>query len=984
MSQTTEIPFIGVHNTTTENLNENGEVAMSFGLTSNDVAATTTMPAVTHLYHIDGCRILLIHNGSGFKNVFVARPSYDENGEVKKWTTEAYTYDALNNPDETPAIMCSEPGLPNSTAVLGNVVVLNYDDRCRYAFRKNDTYVIRDNTLPPIVFEAAAVNRILSIPKDPVENIDSSEPFDPKLTGFTGKVKFVSLDKMGKQDRDSLREQIYSNFVNIISGWGKYGYVFSPIMIRLAYRLKTGDVVCHTNPVICMPDFGDITEFIASHNRWFKTVNVNNRVVALGYTDEKEQSIIDFIGLGFTPFISIKECADEGYKDLIDSIDVYTSVPIVKKSYEVNDIFMHCSAATYSTDPKYVTLSGLVLGGFIDPTDEVEEDIYMDPSTIRFQAYFDVEKLSDEDFLNVSNFYFAKSIPFDKIELMNKCNDKDEILSMDKLEGFRRVFIDSRNTPVNATADSICTRKLMSDPLNPNAKYSASIVFCVNKRIGMADFFYNTNGISYGSSFFNSYYFDVSSGRITDVDGRIASHHLKLYTYSLIKKDGNYIVKRTEMSSMSAVYDVFRSPVFIAYDKAAGKDYYINSDRDIYYNGMMTFEDVNVTTAYSIEYKPDAIILKEIKFKRHETLNISVSVGNIIQRNLDLNNKEDRSVYELVVRIKNGYNCYKVHNDYIRLSNVGDPYSFDASNTAYFNSPVERVMIVPEAITLGQYGTDQIYVICQDGVYTVGLNDEGKLTRVNTFTSDKIDANRACIAGGQLFVNNGISWDFYQGQNRNQFLSMKRNTAFHFDNLPHILSLNETKQWEWCLQGDNLFDFVQRCTLYYDSINAQIIGVVPNTGFYLVWSKDDGFRMVKSNAEYRVQYNTLLLADNNSNLYDFEATDTVQQDDGMVIMRPFHLNAEQKNGLSTVRSVIVRGNFNSSTSNCAVKIILYGTMDYKTWHVVASSTRYYITGISGTPYAAFRLVILARLKRDEYLSHITVEYDNKESKRLHF
>ena len=93
MSQTTEIPFIGVHNTTTENLNENGEVAMSFGLTSNDVAATTTMPAVTHLYHIDGCRILLIHNGSGFKNVFVARPSYDENGEVKKWTTEeGYSY----------------------------------------------------------------------------------------------------------------------------------------------------------------------------------------------------------------------------------------------------------------------------------------------------------------------------------------------------------------------------------------------------------------------------------------------------------------------------------------------------------------------------------------------------------------------------------------------------------------------------------------------------------------------------------------------------------------------------------------------------------------------------------------------------------------------------------------------------------------------------------------------------------------------------
>ena len=971
MSQTTEIPFIGVHNTTTENLNENGEVAMSFGLTSNDVAATTTMPAVTHLYHIDGCRILLIHNGSGFKNVFVARPSYDENGEVKKWTTEAYTYDALNNPDETPAIMCSEPGLPNSTAVLGNVVVLNYDDRCRYAFRKNDTYVIRDNTLPPIVFEAAAYAKIVEKAISDVPYVRFNPDSSSGKTDFKGMLTGLSHDKA-----EEFKSLIYDQYIALKSSWAQYGYLCSPILIRMAYRLKTGELVGHTNPVLCMP-------------------NLTGSVMTAWYG----KGDTDVISIVYTPFVKIVECADlNEYGDLIDGIEIFTSVQIERDKIRKEDITVY----EYNTDATSYNL--FCLSGFYFSYYTQGVNGYSPFSGEKLQLTFCIcREVNTATLEAVDNFYFAKRIPFSSIEVMNGCNILEEDKKKENLldvDGFRRVFMDESFSYIDASNDAISTRARMSDPLRPNAKVCYSKVYSVNKRVLASVKSFTYNDINITNSYFSHYCIKSFLNTKNDFPNHVYvyvfvnqedvanSNHdhrgLEKLGFTHCSLDGINCCA-SDNKRYDTDYQTLHSSTYEFVDSISGETYYINTDK-LNVTKFTTCEEPNLKRVFSLVFSfnpPKKIIYKELRFRKHGFLNMSIADGEITERELDVdNNQSDREFYDKIISIGSG--VYTQHNDYIRLSNVGDPYSFDASNTAYFNSPVERVMIVPEAITLGQYGTDQIYVICQDGVYTVGLNDEGKLTRVNTFTSDKIDANRACIAGGQLFVNNGISWDFYQGQNRNQFLSMKRNTAFHFDNLPHILSLNETKQWEWCLQGDNLFDFMQRCTLYYDSINAQIIGVVPNTGFYLVWSKDDGFRMVKSNAEYRVQYNTLLLADNNSNLYDFEATDTVQQDDGMVIMRPFHLNAEQKNGLSTVRSVIVRGNFNSSTSNCAVKIILYGTMDYKTWHVVASSTRYYITGISGTPYAAFRLVILARLKRDEYLSHITVEYDNKESKRLHF
>ena len=65
-----------------------------------------------------------------------------------------------------------------------------------------------------------------------------------------------------------------------------------------------------------------------------------------------------------------------------------------------------------------------------------------------------------------------------------------------------------------------------------------------------------------------------------------------------------------------------------------------------------------------------------------------------------------------------------------------------------------------------------------------------------------------------------------------------------------------------------------------------------------------------------------------------------------------------------------------------VKLILYGSRDLATWHVVGSSTTNTLRGLSGTPYTAFRLAVIADLTATESLSDFVVEFTPKHTRVL--
>jgi hypothetical protein len=64
-----------------------------------------------------------------------------------------------------------------------------------------------------------------------------------------------------------------------------------------------------------------------------------------------------------------------------------------------------------------------------------------------------------------------------------------------------------------------------------------------------------------------------------------------------------------------------------------------------------------------------------------------------------------------------------------------------------------------------------------------------------------------------------------------------------------------------------------------------------------------------------------------------------------------------------------------------VKLVLYGSRDLENWRIIKTSKTHRITGIAGTPYKYFRILIIANMDGDSNTTSLSVDfmprYNNK-------
>jgi len=485
---------------------------------------------------------------------------------------------------------------------------------------------------------------------------------------------------------------------------------------------------------------------------------------------------------------------------------------------------------------------------------------------------------------------------------------------------------------------------------------------------------------------------DVLRGNIDSYPDRVTSYNSRLIA----------IGNRYNLASLAESGIISRFSTLVSMDKKGGPDipYFLYglysgiaesrdtitgqhavfrfeySDDRNYVPKYLTCEEINTTAITGIIMKDDGRYLATLHFRQHAYLNLAYFTGKVTYERMYDEDKEvlDRFM-KLLDAIKDPDNAIIHRSDYIRGSNAADPYTFDSSNNAYFNSKVKDVLVVPESISLGQYGTDQMYAICEDGIFTVDINDEGKLNSVHTYTQDIIDPDKTCIVKTQLFVNNSLSWDYFSKQQKTTFFPLSRNFAFHFKNLPHLADLELSAIWKEIMEDNVLFKFLQDCTPLYDSRNDMIAGISANGKYVAVWKQGYGMHMLSCNASRHVHANGLVLSDKEQNIYEFVKPELEDRAVGMIVTRSLHFG-QGIDGYKTVRKVIARGVFDKKK----VKLALYGTRNYSDWLLVSTSNTYFINNISGTAYKAFRLVVFAELARDEYISHISVCYADRANK----
>lgn len=978
MEKQVNLEFSGVSNVNPDNISKNGEVAMGFGLTSQSTISTPTSPKKVHLYHIDNCDVVCIHKGSGFENVFV----YDKEGDQVR----AYPYDELANEDGEPTAIASVDGKPTSACMLGNVVVLTFSDKQKYFYREGDEYTYeRDSNLPTFHMKiVAAVRRAFySI------NGDSYGTDGPDDTAISNHIEAGDHFTDYKQAPDPTSEEcgIYETthlpsysggptttankqqnaymgaFNAMVDFWNKKGYLMSPVLVRACYRLKSGGISSLTPPVLCMP---------------FEYPFMASGYYRIGWQNDYYVRMRGIAYKLYAKFLGIEDDDFTKFGDVIDSVEIYMSLPIY----------------TYYTDARYIKKAGGESAKinefgrvFFCPYKERRDSEYPVVAPTAIETPLSIDKLAD-----ISNFYLVCSIPFKKSELVELTADEDsdyykseiyDTYTDGALRGYRKLV----KKGLSVTSESLATQHAMEDVLYSGSGFVyyplRSVVY--NQRLlnlgqtlstkndeqvdvsvfsGMVRMKSSCsfNTISVGNTYSPTVQYDITN--VPSVPVR--------YTMTSINKLGPYlnlgygVIKDTEGNNASiairlgAMYSI---PMYFAFLQVNLK--YILAQGSAL-NGA----------------RPNGKYVK-IYFEEHPTLNLAYFKGEVGEYTNESGDyaavKAEYAALEKAVA--EGTATYTTDN-YIRASNVGDPYTFEDSNTAYFNSTVKEVMVVPEAISLGQYGTAQLYVLCEDGIYTVAVNDEGKLQSVTTYSQERpVHPERSCVFKTQLVTNNGREWGAYSGQRKEDLLSLMRNLAFAFDELPHISDKIVSGDYSTLVQGTTLYDFLCNASLAYDGHNDQLVAYAEGYPCIAVWKQGHGLHILPIPATRKVEAARLVLADAEQNIYEFAEADILEDTEGLLVSRPIHL-ADDINTPCTVRKLIVRGDFDYQRTQ--IKLVLYGTRDFRKWHLVASSATYYLTGISGSGYKAFKVAVIAKLGRHEYISHLTIRYVEKPTKNLSF
>ena len=155
MNKSIDINFAGIRNSDSDDACEAGEVSLACNLSSISPISTPIVPNKIKLNNIDGCKIIVIHSGNNFKNVFVY------NNTSKK--VVCYKYSDLENVLTSITSLCEISGEePTSYEILGNIVVLCFSNTTKYLYRKGNSYIVRDNKLPSFSMSIKAVCRIVS------------------------------------------------------------------------------------------------------------------------------------------------------------------------------------------------------------------------------------------------------------------------------------------------------------------------------------------------------------------------------------------------------------------------------------------------------------------------------------------------------------------------------------------------------------------------------------------------------------------------------------------------------------------------------------------------------------------------------------------------------------------------------------------------------------------------------------------------------
>lgn len=317
----------------------------------------------------------------------------------------------------------------------------------------------------------------------------------------------------------------------------------------------------------------------------------------------------------------------------------------------------------------------------------------------------------------------------------------------------------------------------------------------------------------------------------------------------------------------------------------------------------------------------------------------------------------------------------------IYTSEVNNPFLFPArSINTIGTGRILGLSSATKAISEGQYGQFPLYAFTTEGVWALSVDSTGAFSAKHPTTRD------VCISPESITqtdtavlfaTDRGIM--ILSGSEARPISDPIINTPTLLSTLPAGDELAGIAGYtERQIHTPRLRDILPSCQMIYDYRHQRIILFRPATRAdyadpAYVYSLRSGAWAVLDIALAKAipSYPEALAISATGDLLDF-SIDNIEDNsttNAIILSRPFRIGTPDT--YKTIRQLVPRGFFPLG----AVKSALYGSEDYQHWELIASSDNGTIEGITGTPYKAFRIALIATLDTDKHaITGIDISY----------
>lgn len=319
-----------------------------------------------------------------------------------------------------------------------------------------------------------------------------------------------------------------------------------------------------------------------------------------------------------------------------------------------------------------------------------------------------------------------------------------------------------------------------------------------------------------------------------------------------------------------------------------------------------------------------------------------------------------------------------IHNK-IYTSEINNPFLFPSRgiNTIGTGS-ILGLSSATKAISEGQYGQFPLYAFTTEGVWALSVSSDGTYSAKHPTTRDVCINPRSItqLDNAVLFASErGVM--LLSGSEAMPITDALLGRSFDIDTLPFADDIIEISGLPHrAVRIPDFRSMLNRLEMIYDYRHQRVIIFEPalredyaSPAFVYSLRSRTWAMMDVAIAKAIPSYPEALAVSSVGDLLDF-SRGAIDEDGQyvLVVSRPFDFGA--RDIYKTIRQLFPRGFY----PNGAVGSVLYGTSDYHTWDLIASSQDGTIEAISGSPYKAFRLVLTARLREQDAISLVSVQY----------